>query len=115
MTRGITIVLFASFFVFGLCIEHSVAGKHEKLAEVSSKHVDALISVSEGSEASRSSKCSRIRGTCEDVKKNTCSTGFKRGKCPGASNIQCCTGKVSKKSNTPDKECQVPCAIRKVL
>lgn len=111
MARGITIVLVASFFVFGLCIEHSVAVKHDKLAEVSSKHVDeALISVSEGSEASRSSECSRIRGTCEDVNRYTCSTGFKTGKCPGAWNIQCCTDKVSKKSNVaPIKDKDAKC------
>jgi len=111
MAWGITIVLVASFFVFGLCIEHSVAVKHDKLAEVSSKHVDeALISVSEGREASRSSECSRIRGTCEDVNRYTCSTGFKTGKCPGAWNIQCCTGKVSKKSNVaPIKDKDANC------
>eukprot|EP00727_Mastigamoeba_balamuthi_P005031 m51a1_g14526 hypothetical protein (601) ;mRNA; r:920077-922599 len=37
---------------------------------------------------------------CADINTNTCSTGFVSGLCPGASNIQCCKGTVTPRSDT---------------
>ncbi len=44
---------------------------------------------------------SACAGTCNDINKWTCSKPFLVGKCPGASNVRCCTGTVSLKPGPP--------------
>eukprot|EP00727_Mastigamoeba_balamuthi_P006136 m51a1_g2141 hypothetical protein (78) ;mRNA; f:1738689-1739166 len=46
-------------------------------------------------------------GKCADINTNVCSSGFVKGLCPGAANIQCCTGKLchGKCANTDEYTC----------
>jgi hypothetical protein len=67
---------------------------------------DTLLASADTPPKDDGSECSKKQGSCDDVNQKHCSSGFKPGLCPGASNIQCCTGSVT---NTNPNDAKTNC------